>query len=80
LDPEGETRRLLAHVGVSFEESCLHFHDNPRPVRTASSEQVRRPIFRDGLESWKPYETHLDRLRAALGGTLDTYPSPFREA
>jgi len=78
-DPESETRRLLAHVGVPFEDSCMRFHDNPRAVRTASSEQVRRPIFRDGLESWKPYEPQLDRLKTALGATLDTYPSPFRE-
>jgi tetratricopeptide (TPR) repeat protein len=78
-NPERETRLLLAHVGVPFEEHCLRFHDNPRAVRTASSEQVRKPIFRDGLESWKAYEPHLAPLKAALGATLEAYPSPFRE-
>lgn len=79
-NPEGETRRLLDYVGVPFEDACLRFYDNPRAVRTASAEQVRRPIFTDGLENWKRYERWLEPLKDALGGALPAYPSPFREA
>ncbi|MBA4308093.1 MAG: hypothetical protein C0429_15285 [Sphingopyxis sp.] len=74
-DPEGEIRRLLAFLGVPFEEDCLNFHANTRAVRTASSEQVRRPINRDGVDQWKPYEQHLDPLKAALGSYWITYPA-----
>ncbi|TSB05206.1 tetratricopeptide repeat-containing sulfotransferase family protein [Sphingorhabdus contaminans] len=74
-DPEGEIRRLLAFLGVPFEEDCLNFHANTRAVRTASSEQVRRPINRDGVDQWKPYEHHLDPLKAALGSTWIRYPA-----
>lgn len=74
-DPEGEIRRLLAFLGVPFEEDCLNFHANTRAVRTASSEQVRRPINRDGVDQWKPYEHYLDPLKAALGSTWISYPA-----
>jgi tetratricopeptide (TPR) repeat protein len=74
-DPEAETRKLLAHCGVPFEEQCLRFHENRRAVRTASSEQVRRPIFRDALDSWRPYEPWLEPLKRALGPVLDAYPA-----
>jgi Tfp pilus assembly protein PilF len=73
-DPEGETRRLLAHLGVPFEAACLRFHENRRPVRTASSEQVRRPINRDGVGQWQPFEPWLGPLKAALGPVLAAYP------
>jgi tetratricopeptide (TPR) repeat protein len=79
-DPQSEVRRLLAYCGVPFEDGCLRFHENRRAVRTASSEQVRRPISADGLESWRAYEPWLEPLKTALGATLDAYPSPFREA
>jgi tetratricopeptide (TPR) repeat protein len=65
-DTEGETRRLLAYCGLPFEDGCLRFFENERPVRTASSEQVRRPIFRDGLEQWRNYEPWLGPLAEAL--------------
>lgn len=74
-DPEGEIRRLLAALGLPFEEDCLRFHENSRPVRTASSEQVRRPINRDGVERWRAYEAWLDPLKDALGPVLDAYPA-----
>jgi len=74
-DPEGETRRLLAALDLPFEENCLRFHENSRPVRTASSEQVRRPINRDGVEHWRTYEAWLGPLKAALGPVLDSYPA-----
>jgi tetratricopeptide (TPR) repeat protein len=66
-DTEGEVRRLLAHCGLAFEAGCLEFHRNARPVRTASSEQVRRPIFTDGLHQWRHFESWLEPLRQALG-------------
>ena len=69
-DPEAEIRRLLDSVGLPFEPACLAFHQNPRAVRTASSEQVRRPISREGLESWKPFEAWLGPLQDALGPVL----------
>jgi tetratricopeptide (TPR) repeat protein len=73
-DPETEVRRLLAHCGLPFEEACLRFYENERAVRTASSEQVRRPIFTDSVEQWRHYERWLDPLKAALGPVLEAYP------
>lgn len=65
--PETEIRALLDYLNVPFEDACLNFHQNTRAVRTASSEQVRRPINRDGMDQWKPYEQWLGPLKAALG-------------
>ena len=70
-DPEGEVRALLAYCGLPFEEDCLRFHENKRAVRTASSEQVRRPLSREGFDRWRPFEAHLGPLVAALGRALD---------
>ncbi|RAK64789.1 tetratricopeptide repeat-containing sulfotransferase family protein [Phenylobacterium kunshanense] len=75
-DPEGQTRALLAHCGLPFEEACLRFYENDRAVRTASSEQVRRPIFTDAADHWRNYEPWLGPLKAALGPVLDSYPNP----
>ena len=72
--PEREVRRLLDYCGVPFEDRALRFHENRRAVRTASSEQVRRPIFREGLDNWRPFEPWLGPLKAALGPVLGTYP------
>lgn len=72
-DPEGEVRALLNHLNLPFEEACLTFHTNARAVRTASSEQVRRPINRDGVGQWKPYEKWLGPLKLALGDLTETY-------
>jgi Sulfotransferase family len=66
-DPEAEIRALLAYCGLPFEEACLRFHENTRPVRTPSAEQVRRPIFSDALDQWRNYEPWLGPLKAALG-------------
>jgi len=74
-DPEAEIRALLAHCGLPFEAACLSPHENDRAVRTASSEQVRRPIFKDAVEHWQKFESHLDPLRQALGPVLDAYPN-----
>jgi tetratricopeptide (TPR) repeat protein len=73
-DTEREVRRLLAHCGLPFEEACLRFYENERAVRTASSEQVRQPIFREGIDQWRHYERWLEPLKSALGPVLKTYP------
>ncbi len=76
-DTEAEVRRLLAHCGLPFESECLEFHRNSRPVRTASSEQVRRPIFREGIDQWRHYEAWLAPLKAEIGSpnrTTSSYP------
>jgi tetratricopeptide (TPR) repeat protein len=74
-DPESEVRALLDYLAVPFEEGCLSFYENKRAVRTASSEQVRRPINRDGMEQWKPYEAWLGPLKEALGPLWEAYPN-----
>ncbi len=73
-DPEREIRALLDHCGLPFEAACLSPHENDRAVRTASSEQVRRPIFKDAVEHWQKFESHLDPLKQALGPVLNAYP------
>lgn len=73
-ETETQIRRLLAHCGLDYDERCLHFYANDRAVRTASSEQVRSPIFRDAVDHWRHYEPWLDPLRQALGPALDGYP------
>ncbi|HEX4182011.1 MAG TPA: sulfotransferase, partial [Caulobacteraceae bacterium] len=71
-DTEGEIRRLLDYCGLPFEDGCLRFYENDRAVRTASSEQVRRPIFRDGLDQWRRFERWLGPLKTALGPLVET--------
>ena len=73
-DTEAEVRRLLDYCGLPFEAGCLRFFENDRPVRTASSEQVRRPINRDGMDQWRHYAPWLGPLEAALGPVLQAYP------
>jgi tetratricopeptide (TPR) repeat protein len=72
-DLEGNVRRLLEYCGLEFEPGCVEFYKTERSVRTASSEQVRQPIYRDGLEQWRHYEPWLGALRAALGDALTRY-------
>ncbi len=74
-DTEAEVRRLLDYCGLPFEEGCLRFHENDRAVRTASSEQVRRPIFRDGVDHWRNYQPWLGPLEASLGDAATLYPA-----
>ncbi|HET9864766.1 MAG TPA: sulfotransferase [Steroidobacteraceae bacterium] len=74
-DTEGEVRRLLDYCGLPFEPGVLRFHENRRAVRTASSEQVRQPIFREGLDHWRNFEPWLEPLKHALGEVLDRYPA-----
>ncbi len=69
-----QTRALLAACGLDFEPECLRFYENERAVRTASSEQVRQPIFKEGVDQWRHYEAWLGELKAALGPVLISYP------
>jgi len=73
-DTEVEVRALLDFCGLEFEPACLEFYKTERAVRTASSEQVRQPIYRDATEEWRAYEAHLGPLKDALGPVLDAYP------
>ncbi len=78
-DTEAQVRALLDHVGVPFDPACLRFWENDRAVRTASSEQVRRPINREGVDQWRRFEPWLAPLKDALGPVLERYPdTPFR--
>ena len=74
-DTEGEVRRLLDYCGLPFDERCLKFYETERAVRTASSEQVRKPIYRDGVDHFKHYAPWLGALEAALGPVLAAYPA-----
>ena len=78
-DFEPEVRRLLDFLGLPFDEACLRFFENRRAVHTPSSEQVRRPINREGVERWRNYEPWLGPLKDALGPVLEAYPGvpPF---
>ncbi|HEX7858539.1 MAG TPA: sulfotransferase [Sphingobium sp.] len=73
-DTEGEITRLLKYLDLPFEEACLSFWKNDRAVRTASSEQVRRPIFTDAVDHWKYYEPWLGPLMESLGPIAQSYP------
>jgi len=70
---EGSVRRLLEYCELEFESACVEFHKTERSVRTASSEQVRQPLYREGLDQWRHYEAWLGPLRAALGDALTRY-------
>jgi tetratricopeptide (TPR) repeat protein len=72
-DLEGNVRRMLDFCGLPFEPQCLVFHETQRSVRTASSEQVRQAIYREGLEQWKHFEPWLGPLKGALGDALTRY-------
>jgi tetratricopeptide (TPR) repeat protein len=74
-DTEAEVRELLEHCGLGFEPACLEFYKTERAVRTASSQQVRKPIYRDATEEWRAYDPYLGPLKAALGPVLDAYPN-----
>jgi len=74
-DFEPEVRRLLDYCGLPFDARCLRFYENDRVVRTASSEQVRRPIYREGKDHWRSYAEFLRPLERALGPVLSAYPA-----
>jgi Flp pilus assembly protein TadD len=72
-DLEGSVRRLLEFCELPFDSACLEFHRTERSIRTASSEQVRQPIYREGLDQWRHYEPWLAPLRTALGDAIGRY-------
>ncbi len=72
-DLQGNVRQILDFCGLDFEPRCIEFHKTARSVRTASSEQVRQPIYRDGLDQWKNFEPWLEPLKVALGDALTRY-------
>jgi tetratricopeptide (TPR) repeat protein len=74
-DPEGTVRRLLEYCGLPFEAATLNFHENRRPVRTASAEQVRQPLYASGVGYWKRFASDLEPLRASLGDSLERFAS-----
>jgi len=73
-DIEGQVRRLLEYCDLPFEDACINFHETERAVRTASSEQVRQPLYSGALEHWRNYEPFLDELKQHLGPVLERYP------
>ena len=74
-DTENQVRQLLDYCGLEFEEQCLRFYETERAIRTPSSEQVRQPVYTQGLEQWRNFDAHLGPLKEALGPLLDRYPT-----
>ena len=70
-DFETQVGRILNYLGLPFEQACLDFHTTERAVRTASSAQVRQPLNRSGVGAWRPFASHLDPLKKALGVHYD---------
>ncbi|HEX7819625.1 MAG TPA: sulfotransferase [Sphingobium sp.] len=70
-DPEREIRALLTYLGLPFDPACLRFWETDRPVQTASSQQVRQPIYREGVDQWRGYAPFLEKLRTSLGSLAD---------
>ncbi|MEM1412771.1 MAG: sulfotransferase [Pseudomonadota bacterium] len=77
-DQEGQTRRMLDFLGLEFDERCLRFWETDRAINTASSEQVRRPIYTKGLNFWRHYESELDELVGQLEPLLRDLPPEDR--
>lgn len=69
-DLEGQVKRMLDYLELPFEEECISFHETNRSVRTASSEQVRKPVNKDGMARWKPYANNLKPLIESLDQDL----------
>ena len=72
-EPESSIRRLLSHCGLPFEAACLRFHETKRPVRTASAEQVRQPMYNTGVGYWRSFAEDLEPLKRSLGDCLDRF-------
>ena len=75
-DLEGQARRLIEYLGLPWDERCLSFHKTVRPVATASSVQVRQPLFRSGVARWRQYKKYLNPLLAELAGLLPAHKQP----
>jgi hypothetical protein len=74
-DLEGEVRRMLDYLELPFEQGCLEYYKSDRAFNSFSNEQVRQPIFKDGVARWQPFEPWLGPLKSALGPVLDAYPA-----
>lgn len=79
-DLEGTVARILDHCGLPFEEQCVRFHETERAIKTASSEQVRQPIYQGGMGKWRKYESHLDDWIEDLGDVIDKLPDVVKNA
>jgi len=73
-DLEGQVRRILDHCGLPWEDACLRFHETDRAVKSASSEQVRQPIYSTSVNTWRNYERHLGPLIEVLKPILAELP------
>lgn len=80
LDLEGQVRRILEHCGLEFEEACLQPWETRRAIKTASSEQVRQPIYTSSLGIWRRYERHLGLWMEELGDVLEALPERIKNA
>ncbi len=79
-DLEKQVRRILEHCGLPFEDACVHFHETERAVKTASSEQVRQPIYTGSLGMWRNYQRHLGLWIDDLGDIVEALPGSVRRA
>jgi tetratricopeptide (TPR) repeat protein len=79
-DLEGQVARILEHCGLPFEEQCVRFHETERAIKTASSEQVRQPIYQGGMGKWRKYESHLGEWLEDLGPIIDDLPDVVKNA
>ena len=77
---EDQVRRILEHCDLPFEESCVRFHETDRAVKTASSEQVRQPIYTGAMGTWRRYENHLSLWQEQLGYIVDELPEVSKNA
>jgi len=77
---EAQVRRILEHCGLPFEEACVRFHETDRAVKTASSEQVRQPIYTSAMGLWKQYDRHLEIWKESLASIIDKLPESVRSA
>jgi tetratricopeptide (TPR) repeat protein len=73
-DTENQIRQLLDYCELPFEDQCLRFYETERAIRTPSAEQVRQPVYKEGLAQWRNFEGHLKPLKSALGPLLERYP------
>lgn len=79
-DLEGQVARILEHCGLPFEEQCVRFHETERAIKTASSEQVRQPIYTGGMGKWRKYEAYLGDWLEELGPIIDGLPDVVKNA